>query len=69
MRPPIPNVCMSLASAGLMFGATAAAATGNRNSEAQDHLDVWTTRLSGNKKCLMVMSLTGLRLTICLFDF
>ena len=41
--PPGANICATLATAGLMFGATAASAT----SAEESRMDVWATTLSG----------------------
>jgi len=43
--PPGANIGVSLATAGLMFGATAASAT----SRDESHMDVWATTLSGRR--------------------
>lgn len=43
--PPGANICATLATAGLMFGATAASAT----SAEESRMDVWATTLSGRR--------------------
>ena len=53
--PPGANIGVSLATAGLMFGATAASAT----SRDESHMDVWATTLSGKGPFIYYVSKEG----------